>query len=620
VSALRLAATRATKTWRPTALHRSGLLAAFFAVAFFGPELFSESTVRTLMMAMVMGLVALGLNLMMGYAGQLALGHVFFYGAAAYVAGILAVDGTTNLFALLAAGIAVAVLSALVTGIPGLRLSRWALVITSFFLVELMPSLVDLWPEKTGGLAGLVGIPRLELNGPIDTPDLYRVTVVLLFVWLLFQRAFVYSAYGRILAVLRHDEVQLASVGVSAYRLKLVVYLLSAVPAALAGVMIATLDGLVTYEAFAFDTVILVLAAVILGGQRTLYGPLLGALILVYAQQETLSLHNYTLLGYGAFLVLAAIVLPRGLIGTLAERLPSWRVPLLTDAVTTTGPAPGEDSATPAPAAALGPEQPAGLTVTGASKRFGGNQALSEVVLNARPGEITALIGPNGSGKTTMLNSVSGFVRLDSGAVTLGQHELAGAASAKVARCGVGRTFQTPSVPAGLTVREAVSVAAFAGRRAGLISTVLRLPRWRAEERTIAARTAGVLDQLGLGEVAGEQAVDLPLGRKRLLEIARAVVTRPALLLLDEPASGLSPDETERLGELLRRLAGEGTTVLLVEHNMDLVLGNADTVFVLASGRMIASGTPEQVAADPAVLSVYLGDEVTDDEEEVVRS
>ncbi len=253
-----------------------------------------------------MGLVALGLNLMMGYAGQLALGHVFFYGAAAYLAGILAVDGTTNLFALLAAGVAIAVLAALLTGIPALRMSRWALVITSFFLVELLPSLVDLWPEKTGGLAGLVGIPRLSLGDALDTADLYRVAVVLLFLWLLFQRALVYSAYGRIMAVLRQDEVQLQSLGVCPYRLKLTMYLISAVPAALAGVLVATLDGLVTYEAFGFDTVILVLAAVILGGQRTLYGPLLGALILVYAQQETLSLQNYTMLGYGAFLVLAA--------------------------------------------------------------------------------------------------------------------------------------------------------------------------------------------------------------------------------------------------------------------------------------------------------------------------
>lgn len=595
---------RASRAWRPNALTRTGVLAAFFAVAFFGPELFSQATVRTLMMAMVMGLVALGLNLMMGYAGQLALGHVFFYGAAAYVAGILAVDGTTDLFTLLAAGVAVAVLAALVTGIPGLRLSRWALVITSFFLVELMPSLVDLWPERTGGLAGLVGIPRISLGGPLDTPDLYRVTVVLLFLWLLFQRAFVYSAYGRILAVLRQDEVQLASVGVSPYRLKLQCYLLSAIPAALAGVMIATLDGLVTYEAFSFDTVILVLAAVVLGGQRTLYGPLLGALILVYAQQETLSLQSYTLLGYGAFLVLAAIALPRGLIGTAIERLPQWRTPYLIAA----------EPAAEQGVATLGPRTPAALAVRGASKRFGGNQALSGVELSAGSGRVTALIGPNGSGKTTLLNSISGFVRLDEGAVVLGASDLAGRASAKVARCGVGRTFQTPSIPAGLTVREAVSVAAFAGRRAGLVSTVLRLPRWRAEERTIAARAAEVLGELGLGEVAEEQALDLPLGRKRLLEIARAVVTRPALLLLDEPASGLSPDETERLGLLLRRLAGEGTTVLLVEHNMDLVLGTADTVFVLAAGRMIASGPPEQVARDPEVLSVYLGAAVPDDE------
>lgn len=604
MSALRIAA---RTTWRPGPAARSGLLAACFVLAFFGPELFSEATVRTLMMTMVMGLVALGLNLMMGYAGQLALGHVFFYGAAAYVTGILAVEGTsTNLFVLLAAGIAVAVLAALITGIPGLRLSRWALVITSFFLVELMPSLVDLWPEKTGGLAGLVGIPRISLGGtPLETADLYRAAVVLLFLWLLFQRAFVYSAYGRILAVLRHDEVQLQSVGVSPYRLKLVCYLLSAVPAALAGVLIATLDGLVTYEAFGFDTVILVLAAVILGGQRTLYGPLLGALILVYAQQETLSLQSYTLLGYGAFLVLAAILLPRGLVGTAIERLPRWRTPYLVDA--------GERGERAA--AALGPEQPAALRVRGASKRFGGNQALGGVELTAAPGAVTALIGPNGSGKTTLLNSVSGFVRLDEGSVTLGESELAGRASATIARSGVGRTFQTPSVPAGLTVREAVSVAAFAGRRSGLIGTVLRLPRWRAEERAIAARAADVLDELGLGEVADEQALDLPLGRKRLLEIARAVAMRPALLLLDEPASGLSPDETERLGHLLRRLAGEGTTVLLVEHNMDLVLGNADTVFVLASGRMIASGPPEQVANDPEVLSVYLGAETTDDDQ-----
>lgn len=591
--------------WKPTPLVRAGILAACFAVAFFGPELFSQATVRTLFMTVVMGLVALGLNLMMGYAGQLALGHVFFYGAAAYLAGILAVEGTsTNLFALLAAGVAIALLAALLTGIPALRMSRWALVITSFFLVELMPSLVDLWPEKTGGLAGLVGIPRLSLGGsPLDTEDLYRVAVVLLFLWLLFQRALVYSAYGRIFAVLRQDEVQLQSLGVSPYRLKLTAYLISAVPAALAGVLVATLDGLVTYEAFGFDTVILVLAAVILGGQRTLYGPLLGALILVYAQQETLSLQNYTMLGYGAFLVLAAVLLPRGVIGTVAERLPRWRTPFLLAA-----------ERADRDAVALGPEQPAGLTVAGASKRFGGNQALSEVALTARPGEITALIGPNGSGKTTMLNSISGFVRLDSGDVTLGSHQLAGSAAAKVARCGVGRTFQTPSVPAGLTVREAVSVSAFAGRRARLVSTVLRLPRWRAEERTIAARAAEVLDELGLGAVAHEPAVDLPLGRKRLLEIARAVVTRPALLLLDEPASGLSPDETERLGLLLRRLASEGATVLLVEHNMDLVLGNADTVYVLATGRMIASGPPEQVSRDPEVLAVYLGESVPDDQ------
>jgi branched-chain amino acid transport system permease protein len=580
---------------------RLATLTALFGVLFFGPELFSQSTVRTLMLAMVLGFVAAGLNLTMGYTGQLALGHVFFYGAGAYVAGILAVRGTTNLFVLLLAAVGVGLAAAVITGMPGLRLSHWALAITSFFLVELTPALVDLRPSLTGGLSGLVGIPRVTVGEPLDNEMLYRATVLLLFAWLLFQRAFLYSGYGRILAVVRDDEIQLASLGVSPYRLKLMSYLISAVPAALAGVLIATLDGLVTPEAFGFDTVVLVLAAVILGGQRTIYGPLLGVLLLVQVQQEFLDLKTYTLLGYGAFLILAAFLLPRGIIGTIAERFPRWRRPYLRRGREQSG-----------ERALLGPESPRDLEIAGVTKRFGGNQALTDVSIRAAAGQVTALIGPNGSGKTTMLNAVSGFVRADGGAIRLGDVRLDARSASKVATCGVGRTFQTPSVTRDLTVREAVSVAAFSNRRARLIATVLRLPAWRAEERAIADRVDEVLRELGLAADADLRALDLPLGKKRLLEIARAVMMRPALLLLDEPAAGLSPDETERLGALLSRLADERAAVLLVEHNMDLVLAVADVVHVLASGRVIAVGSPSEITRDPEVLRVYLG---TADEE-----
>jgi branched-chain amino acid transport system permease protein len=573
-------------------------LAALFFVLFFGPELFSQSTVRTLMLALVLGLVAAGLNLTMGYTGQLALGHVFFYGAGAYAVGILAARGTTNLFVLLLVAIGVALAAAVITGIPGLRLSHWALAIVSFFLVELMPALVDLRPDLTGGLSGLVGIPRVTVGEPLDNETLYRATVLLLFVWLLFQRAFLYSAYGRILAVVRDDEIQLASLGVSPYRLKLMSYLLSAVPAALAGAMIATLDGLVTHEAFGFDTVVLVLAAVILGGQRTIYGPLLGAVLLVFAQQEFLDLKDYTLLGYGAFLILAALLLPRGIVGTIAERFPRWRRAYLA------GPGRADDAGD---RALLGPEASRDLAIEGVAKRFGGNQALADVSIRAVAGQVTALIGPNGSGKTTMLNAVSGFVRADEGSIRLGDVRLDGRSASKIATCGVGRTFQTPTVTRDLTVREAVSVATFANRRAKLIATVLRLPVWRAEERAIADRVDEVLRELGLASDGDVRAIDLPLGKKRLLEIARAVMMRPALLLLDEPAAGLSPQETDRLGALLSRLADEGTAVLLVEHNMDLVLAVADVVHVLASGRVIAVGSPSEITRDPEVLRVYLG-------------
>jgi branched-chain amino acid transport system permease protein len=369
------------------------------------------------------------------------------------------------------------------------------------------------------------------------------------------------------------------------------------VPAGAAGVVFAAMDGFVSPASFTLTTAILVLAAVVVGGRGTMYGPLIGTWILVEAQQRLLTFSEFTLLVFGAFLIAAAVVAPRGVVGTIRRFLPATlRRPFL-----------DHWAGTRDQPVVLGPEVRADLEVVGATKRFGGITALDDVALRAASGEVTALIGPNGSGKTTLLNAICGYYRLDAGTVTLGDQGLQGLRPDQIARKGVGRTFQTPRLPDDLTVRETVATAAFSSRRARLLSTGLRLPRWRREEREIAARVDEVLGELGLRGDAEVLATSLPLGKKRLLEIARAVMMRPPLLVLDEAASGLDPSETQRLGQLLGRLAAEGTTVLLVEHNMDLVMTAAQRVFVLADGALLTAGAPAEVAVHSEVLAVYLG-------------
>jgi branched-chain amino acid transport system permease protein len=246
------------------------------------------------------------------------------------------------------------------------------------------------------------------------------------------------------------------------------------------------------------------------------------------------------------------------------------------------------------------------LRVESIKKAFGGNLALDDVTISAEAGRITALIGPNGSGKTTLLNVVSGYYRPDGGTVAVAGRDVSGLGAVERARAGVGRTFQTPLVPDGLTVAESLRTGAVADE-AGLLATMLRLPAYRKRERQARDQVQVLAAALGLGHCLDEQASSLALGTRRLVELGRAMASRPAVLLLDEVASGLDRDEVLELGSVIRRLRDGGATVVLVEHNFDLITSIADHVYVLTEGRLLFDGTPDQVAADPRVRATYLG-------------
>jgi branched-chain amino acid transport system permease protein len=555
--------------------------------------------IRQIILIVLLGLVVSGLNLTFGYAGELALGQAAVYAAAAFGAGYVAKNHLNDVLVLLVLSAAFAMLVGLLTGAPGLRLGGWMLAIGSFFLVLLIPDLVAIVGEPLGGHEGLSGIPLPLLLGQELTPNgFYVLTVLVAAVWFALFRNLVESPRGAEFRVLGSGEALSSSLGISTYRLKLKTYAIGAIPAGLAGCLFAYLDGYVAASSFGLHATLMILAAGVLGGLHTVYGALLGAALMLLGPMSSSAFDDYSFVVFGLFLLLGGVFLPKGitpLLGRLAHRIgPGLRPP-----AQGTVPAGSRN-------VQFAPVTGGRLSVDGVTKSFGGVHALTDASLEADPGRVTALIGPNGSGKTTLLNVVSGYYPADEGRVELDGRRLDGLAAHLRARAGVGRTFQTPTIPDGLTVREVVRTGAIEAE-VGLLATVLRLPSYWRREREARRDVDLILSALGIAGRQHEVAAALPLGTRRLVELGRALALRPAVLLLDEVASGLDRDEVAELGQVIRRLRQAGATVVLVEHNFDLIQSVADHVVVLAEGRVLAAGTAADIATDEQVRRTYLG-------------
>lgn len=566
----------------------------------------SYALTRQVELTVLLALVVSGLNLSLGYAGELAMGQVAMYAAGAYATGLVAKAGVTELGIQLLVGAGAALIIGLLSGIPGLRLGGWSLAMVSFFLILITPDILSVFKGSTGGRNGLSGIPKATVFGETFSPTAYYMVIVGVgILWFIVMRNFVVSRHGNALRVLKQSPVLASSVGISVFRTKLLAYALGAVPAGLAGTLFANLDQFISPEAFSFSVAMLVLAASIFGGSASIYGAVIGAIALQFAGNQATNYREWGLILTGAFLVFGGVAFSGGissLVRKLVRRL-DYRAGL--HKVDTTGDA----------APTIPPMEGAVLTASGVTKRFGGLTALNNVEFEAQPGKITALIGPNGSGKTTLLNMISGFYRTDEGTITLDGKEIQGMSSHTVAREGVSRTFQTPNIPENLSVLDAVEAGRYAHEKASVLSAVLRTPGFRKVRRQDRAEAERVLALVGLGDQIHADADSLPLGHRRLLEVARSLIANPRVLLLDEVASGLDEDELDVLASLILRLRDAGLTVVLVEHNFPLVLKLADEIFVLALGNVIARGDSGSIENNERVKEEYLGVTAEDDDE-----
>ena len=545
--------------------------------------------------AAVYWVLVAGLNLVVGFAGQLAIGWVALLTVGAYAAAACAEKLGVPAFATLIAAGAIGAAGGVVVGLPALRLRTFYFAMSTLGFATIVTQVALAWTDVTGGG---VGLPGPSFPAPFDnTNGFYALCMAIAAIVTLLSANAGFSRFGRSLVALRDAEVAAEACGVSKRGLLLTIFLFSGATAGVAGALFASLQSYITPDAFTFDLSVLFFTAILIGGRGAILGPMLATALLTVLPEFAAPLVAWSTFLYAALLLIIVLLAPGG-IAQLLDR--AGRRQLHIDRAVV-------------PRTALlsqllqGHRRASELTLSGVELSFGAVRAIDGLDLTLRAGEVHGLIGPNGSGKTTTLNAISGFVRPQAGVVRVGEDTLGLGATAARAAAGIARTFQTPRMAGEASVLHNVMLGSTPQGRASFVEAMLRLPRSLREERAMRARAELALRTVGLERLAAIRADRLQHSELRFVEIARALAANPAFILLDEPAAGLSPDEITRLGELVRGIADTGAGVLLVEHHADLIFAVCDRVTVLNLGRILAAGTPTEIRSHREVVEAYLG-------------
>jgi branched-chain amino acid transport system ATP-binding protein len=576
----------------------------------------NPSRLSELYFIVAMVMMGLGLNIVMGYAGQLFLGPTALFSAGGYAAAYLAQEHTwlQGLPAMCVVSVITGLVIATALALPTARISGLYYGLLTLYIAIAVPEMASRVPA----LGGSSGIDLIADPNFVQSPTgltLYFIGIAMVVVLCIASWCINRSRLGRRFSAIRQGDELAAAMGVAPASTKLVAFLVGSVPCALAGAFFVYSQQFITPSSVSATLSIYIIAGVIIGGAGTIAGPIIGISLILGFQQLVSGLANYAGIASGVLLIVVAIVAPEGLIGLLRQGVIGMAWAKFTELRATAPTAESETSAAgqSTPEAAMvrllsdRQEPAAQLAVHGVKRRFGKVVALDGIDLVAEPGRIHAVVGPNGSGKTTLLNLISGYYRCDAGAITLGGDRLDRKSSARIASAGVARTFQTPKLSVYETALANVLLGADHTSRGALLGGVLGTRRSRRDDKAARARAESALEVLGLSAVAETPTGSLPHGTQRLIEIARAIAARPSVVLLDEPAAGLSAAENAVLIAAITNMAAAGLVVIIVEHNLPVVYGVADEITVLHQGLVLAHGTPEQVNQNPEVIEAYLG-------------
>ena len=563
------------------------------------PALGSANAYRetVLIQIFLLAVMAGGWNIISGYTGYVSLGQSAFLGIGAYTVGILSMHVAISPLVLAPLGGVAAAVTAIILGAVIMRTRGHAFVIITIAFLFLVQALALNLRGITGGSNGIT-LPLPHWSNDTQQLPFYYSMLGLMALSIALSWWIRRTKFGTGLIAIREDEDKAAAIGVRTSVYKVVSFTASAVLIGVAGGVYAYFLTFIDPRGM-FDILVsvqIVLAA-LLGGRGTLWGPVVGAFIILPLNEATNASSQGThFVLFGVLLGAVVLFLPRGVVPTIdafwsrrtgdaGERLP---VKVVAEPAPV---APREDRRERAP----GPL----LELAGLVKRFGGVTAVDECSFEVQRGSITGLIGPNGSGKTTIFNLIGGMARADAGRVLLEGRRIDGIVPWERAYLGMGRTFQITRLFGEMTVFENVvaPLHRFSWRQLGA-DAVSGPEAVRAEE---------LLDFVGMGDLAAQRAGHLSFGQQKLVELAQILMLEPRLILLDEPAGGINPTAIDRMTELILQLNRRGVTFLIVEHNMPMVLGLCDPVMVLAEGRCIAQGHPQEIQSNPVVLDAYLG-------------
>lgn len=539
-----------------------------------------------------------GLNLVVGFAGQLAIGYVALLTIGAYTTSVLTAGKLfepVSVFLALPVAAVMGAIFGVIVGLPALRLRTFYFAMTTLGFATIVTQIALAWQSVTGGG---IGIPGPEMPAPFDDNlGFYYLCLVFGAVCTWLTSNIARSRFGTGLIAVRDAEVAAEACGISKSALLIPVFILAGALAAIAGGLFAGLQTYVTPDAFTFELSLLFFISILIGGRGSIYGPMLGTLILVILPEIAAPLAAWSTFLYAFLLLVIVLAMPGGIAVLLDFNNRRALAKHRTIAPQT------------ARLAALNPHTHSshGLGLQDIVLAFGSVRAIDGVSLEVKPGKIHGLIGPNGSGKTTTLNVISGYYNPDQGTLRLGSTSLpAGQPHLRASR-GIARTFQTPRIVGEISVLENVMIGGATKGKANFLEALVAMPKERRERDALKDRALALLQVVGLGDLAHVRTDRLQHSELRFIEIARALMIAPDFLMLDEPAAGLSGDEIDKLGALIQAISACGTGVLLVEHHVDLIFAICDDVTVLNLGKILAAGTPDEIRAHKEVVNAYLG-------------
>ncbi|MQA84478.1 MAG: ATP-binding cassette domain-containing protein [Streptosporangiales bacterium] len=558
--------------------------------------------------ALIVAVLGFSVNLLVGYTGLVSMAQGAVYGVGSYAAAVAATKAGLPFPLTILASIAAATLVSVLMSWPALRVKGEYLILLTLAVQLVLSGVYEAWVPVTGGTSGIAGIPQPAFGAEFPGPGTLLPFVLAVFVVGFGVSLWVgHSPFGRTLRVIREDESAAESVGKHVTYYKVAVFALAGALAGLAGGTYAHYQAFVNPVSFSLDQSIFLMAVVVLGGAGNLFGTVIGAAVLASFPQLLLLANFDNQVAavaqrflYGLLLVLFMLYRPQGLVPEyfrLRRRTPGR--PLgrdlaeiqITDLNFCKITAKGGSVV---------------LRATDLHKSFDGVKPADGLSMVLPAGRITALVGPNGAGKTTVFNLLTGFVPPDRGRVTLHAEDITHLPTWQRARRGLVRSFQDVRICEGLSVLDNVRTAI--PRQAGeTVGSLLLAPAVIRARRAHVEAAMSYLEFVGLAGRANEPAAALPFGEHKLLAIARLLATEADVLLLDEPASGVDRAWAERVLDLIRRLADEGKTICLVEHNLDVVRALADRAYFMDAGRIIAEGTPEELMADEHLAAVYFG-------------